>query len=109
MKKEKIKLIGIILIALAIYLGLGQIKIEISTPTPNVVIDDNLSQKLYQKKLKEYQDWGYANGLTMAKRILKENEQFRERGWEDEILTCEQIVNDLYEAGYQKAIKNPED
>lgn len=73
-----------------------------------IIINDSLIEKLYQDKLKEYQDWGYANGLIMAGRILGENKWLVEIGWETEVLNCKEVVDDLYEAGYQDALKRPD-
>ena len=114
-KKYYVNLIGIIVIALAIYFGLKSIdiKIEIENsisdiPGPSITINDSLTEKLYQDKLKEYQDWGYANGLIMAKRALRENEQLIELGIESKSLNCRELVEKLYELGREDSLKRPD-
>ena len=51
MKKYQINLVGIVLIGLALYLGLHSIDITIEVK-PNTTINDTLTEKLYQDKLK---------------------------------------------------------
>ena len=91
MRKDILNFIGLILIAIALYLGLSSMEMnvqtkveipssEVETVASNTIVGSETIEKLFQDKLKAYQDWGYANGLIMAKRALRENEQFREWG-----------------------------
>ena len=88
-----------------------EVKIEIKNDLEYPVLTttpQNIQEKLLQEKFKEYQDWGYYNGLAMPKRILGENEWFESMGWEyNKNLTCEKIIDDMYELG-QKNVRRPD-
>ena len=60
-----------------------------------------------------YVDWGYANGLVMAKRIVAEKEMVKslpgsqKDGWTPlDLEECRQIIDDLYEIGHPTASGN---
>ncbi len=104
MKKYQ-TLIGCLLIAIALYFGLNSIDIKIEVK--NESSSQSIQEKLFQEKLEAYQDWGYNNGLAMPKRILGENEWFKKMGIStyDPNLTCEQVVDEMYETGLKNAVR----
>ena len=103
MKKYQI-IIGCLFIALGLYFGLKNIDLNIAVK--NDLPSQGITEKLLQEKFQEYENWGYGNGLAMPKRILGENEAFKKWGWNyDKDLTCEKVVDEMYELGQEKAIR----
>jgi hypothetical protein len=102
MKKYQ-TIIGCLLIAIALYFGLSSIDIDIEVK--NTSSPQSIQEKLIQEKFQAYQDWGYYNGLAMPKRILSENEWFKKTGDNnyDPNLTCEQLIDEMYDIGYKNA------
>jgi len=49
------------------------------------------------------EDFGYANGLVMAGRVLGEQKFLNSQGWQGGNKTCEQVVDELYNQGHPVA------
>lgn len=102
--KELIILLGFLIIGTALYLGISKIEVR-----PKIIIEPEfktLGEELIQEKYNDYEMWGYYNGLVMPKRILSENEFFKEKGWSyNRDMTCESVVEELYQLGLKHYIR----
>jgi len=95
--------LGIVIFVLCIF-GLVAFGDFIFSPHPEKVCPEKICKNDYLKDttiFKNAENFGYANGLVMAARILGEQEMFIKEGHinKNEIKTCEQVVDDLYEMG----------
>ena len=52
-----------------------------------------------EKDCQDEEDFAYANGLVMARRVLSEEKMLVEAGVQTEQRTCEQVADDLFEEG----------
>ena len=82
---------GCLIVAVAIYFK----------PSPDKVIDEYIALPPCEPWdrgdywCKSYVDWGYANGLVMAKRI-RGDLTIQGKEW-----ACDEVVDDLYEKGHK--------
>lgn len=61
--------------------------------------------KIIKEKYEIYELWGYYNGLMMPRRVVSENEWFKEKGLSyDSNMTCESVIDDLWNLGSKRII-----
>jgi len=116
MKKEKDNnelgigttiLISSLIIAFILYISISNQKVEVEKYLPLPPCEPWDDGDYW---CKPYVDWGYANGLVMAQRIVSEREMIKSlpstqtEGWTPlDLNECRQIIKNLYDKGHSVA------